>query len=100
MSSFMVGVLFFAVYFLPSILGFGKRNFNSIVMLNLFLGWTLIGWVVAIIWAVSYEKPIELNVNKSKYDKVTDQLIQLKKLYEDGTLTEEEFNTGKKRLLK
>ena len=41
------------LYFLPSIAGWNKRNANSIIVLNLFLGWTLIGWVAALIWAVS-----------------------------------------------
>jgi Superinfection immunity protein/zinc-ribbon domain len=42
-----------ALYFLPSILGRNKRNFGAIFVLNLLLGWTLIGWVVALVWAVS-----------------------------------------------
>jgi hypothetical protein len=29
------------------------NNLSSIFMLNLLLGWTVIGWIVAIIWAVS-----------------------------------------------
>jgi len=28
----------------------------GIVILNLFLGWTLIGWIAAFIWAVSSPK--------------------------------------------
>ena len=28
------------------------RNLGGIFLLNLFLGWTLVGWVVALIWAV------------------------------------------------
>jgi len=88
-----------AIYFLPSIVGYSKRNFNSILLLNLFLGWTLIGWVVAIIWAVSYEKPIEKSSNKLNYDNVSDQLMLLKELYNDGTLTKEEFEKEKRRVL-
>lgn len=43
-----------AFYFLPSLLANGskKKNTASIFVLNLFLGWTLIGWVIALIWAV------------------------------------------------
>lgn len=100
MNSFIFGIIFFAIYFLPSIIGYNKRNFSSILLLNFFLGWTLIGWVVAIVWAVSYEKPVEVSVNKSNYDKVTDQLIQIKGLYEDGTLTKQEFEKEKQRILK
>lgn len=43
----------FLMYFLPSIIGLArsKRDLLSIFLLNLFLGWTLIGWVVALVWA-------------------------------------------------
>ncbi|WP_395051665.1 superinfection immunity protein [Flavobacterium sp.] len=99
MGSFLFGIIIFVIYFLPSIIGYKHRNANSICLVNLFLGWTLIGWVVAIVWAVSYEKPVEVSLNKSNYDKVTDQLIQLKELYEDGTLTKQEFEKEKRRVL-
>ena len=41
-------------YFLPSIIALArsKRNTLSIFLLNIFLGWTLVGWVVALVWAV------------------------------------------------
>jgi ABC-type Na+ efflux pump permease subunit len=41
------------LYFLPSIVGRRKRNAGAIFVLNLFLGWSLIGWVVAMVWAVA-----------------------------------------------
>ncbi len=49
----------FVVYFLPSILAFArsKRDTAAIVLLNLFLGWTMIGWVVALVWAVKTDVP-------------------------------------------
>jgi hypothetical protein len=45
------------LYFLPFIVGLarGKRDLLAIFLLNFFLGWTLIGWVVALIWAVKQE---------------------------------------------
>jgi hypothetical protein len=41
------------LYFLPAILGRGKADAAGIFLLNLFLGWTLIGWVLALLWAIS-----------------------------------------------
>ena len=41
------------VYFFPAIVA-GRRkhhNFLAILMLNLFLGWTFLGWVMALVWA-------------------------------------------------
>jgi hypothetical protein len=44
-------ILILAIYFLPTLVGFGKKNSMAIFMLNLFLGWTFIGWVIALVWA-------------------------------------------------
>jgi len=50
----------FVLYFLPSILAFArnKRDTTSIVLLNFFLGWTAIGWVIALVWAVKQDVPM------------------------------------------
>lgn len=41
------------IYFLPSIVASGRERNGGVLVLNLFLGWTLIGWVVALTWAAS-----------------------------------------------
>jgi hypothetical protein len=48
-----------AMYFLPSIVALVRHRHNTgaILMLNLFLGWTCIGWVVAMVWAASSTPP-------------------------------------------
>ena len=42
------------VYFIPTIVALEKKHINkqAIFILNLFLGWSLVGWVIALIWAV------------------------------------------------
>ena len=47
----------FALYFVPTIVAhFNKKtNFAAIFILNIFLGWTLVGWVIALVWAVMRE---------------------------------------------
>lgn len=59
-AAFATAVFFpsaLCLYFLPSIEARinAQPNFMSIFIVNLLLGWTLIGWVVAISWA--YKKP-------------------------------------------
>ena len=44
------------IYFIPTIVGCRKRNAGSIFVLNLLLGWTLIGWVIALMWALTHEE--------------------------------------------
>ena len=50
------------LYFLPSIIGREKRDATGIILLNLFFGWTVIGWVIALIWACTAEPycPVKL----------------------------------------
>jgi hypothetical protein len=47
------------IYFLPSIIAAArsKRDLLSIFLLNFFLGWTAIGWIVALVWAVKTDLP-------------------------------------------
>ncbi len=49
------------VYFAPSLLALhrGKQNRLAIFLLNVFVGWTLVGWVVAIVWAAMVDRPTE-----------------------------------------
>lgn len=50
----------FVMYFLPSIIAFArsKRDTTAILILNFFLGWTMIGWVVALVWALKTDVPM------------------------------------------
>jgi Superinfection immunity protein len=50
----------FVSYFLPTIVAFArsKRDTAAILLLNFLLGWTVIGWVVALVWAVKNDVPV------------------------------------------
>ena len=47
--------MFAALYFLPWIIAWRRRHHNTlaIFVLNFFLGWTIVGWVAALVWAVT-----------------------------------------------
>jgi hypothetical protein len=51
----LIAMLIVAVllYFLPTVVALirGHLSALAIFLLNLFLGWTLIGWVIALIWS-------------------------------------------------
>jgi hypothetical protein len=54
----MFSLLFLTLlYFLPAIIGRNEADATGIFLLNIFLGWTLIGWVAALIWAISSDRP-------------------------------------------
>jgi hypothetical protein len=48
------------MYFLPSIIALArsKRDLLAIFLLNFFLGWSIIGWFVALIWAAKHDYPV------------------------------------------
>lgn len=41
------------IYFIPSIVAKQREHYDTwtIFIANLFLGWTFLGWVIALIWA-------------------------------------------------
>ncbi len=50
----LVFVISIGIYFLPTIIAIARRRDNilAIFLLNFFLGWTFIGWVVALVWSI------------------------------------------------
>jgi len=58
----MITFSFFALlYFLPAILA-GRRGHDILapLLLNLFFGWTVIGWVALFLWALVSDPPYYL----------------------------------------
>lgn len=55
MAGFVLLVVAFVVYFLPTFVASNRKHVNgtSIFLVNLLLGWTFLGWVVALVWASS-----------------------------------------------
>jgi len=52
------------VYFTPTFVAYHrrKRNSGAIFALNLFLGWTLLGWVISLVWALTKDEILVQNV--------------------------------------
>ena len=50
-----IGDIAFFIHFLPTFVAGSRHvaNFWWIFLINLFFGWTLIGWVVALVWAAT-----------------------------------------------
>ena len=59
MMEIVLVVTVLAAYFAPWIIAVSRKQGNAaaIGVLNLFLGWTFIGWVVALVWAMTKGKP-------------------------------------------
>ena len=57
-SWFLSCFLLFVIYFIPSVIAFRREHFylRPIVVINVFLGWTVVGWIGALVWAVMPSK--------------------------------------------
>lgn len=94
-NSLLVLSIVFWIYMAPSGVAFIRKVPSpwSIVVINALLGWTLIGWAVALAMAVRDRKPAE-----PKPD-ATAGVQQLAELRAQGLLTDDEFSAAKGRLL-
>ena len=88
------------IYFVPTIIGAGKqhKSLGPIMALNLLAGWSFIGWVAALIWALTEPKPTP-SVIVTGSGSAADEIAKLAELKAKGIITEEEFEARKKALL-
>jgi threonine/homoserine/homoserine lactone efflux protein len=51
----LIGFIAFFLHFLPTFIAGSRHahNFWWIFLINFFFGWTLIGWIIALIWALN-----------------------------------------------
>lgn len=54
-TAILVSIAAIAAYFFPTIVAASRHHANAsaIVVLNLLLGWTVLGWIGALVWAAS-----------------------------------------------
>lgn len=45
-------IIIVLIYFIPTLNAIGKNRSDAIIMLNILLGWTFIGWIGALIWSM------------------------------------------------
>jgi hypothetical protein len=98
MGTFLLVV--FLLYFFPTWIALfrGKRNKGSIFVLNFFLGWTLVGWVVSLAWALAHDGVMVVQSPQSQNSPAS-ELQKLADLKNQGAIPSEEFEAGKKKIL-
>ena len=92
----IVGIL---IYFIPMFIANSRhvKNMDGIVLVTLFLGWTVLGWLIAVVWASSAETREEYNFkygNKNAIDKQGNQNID-KVNITNIELTDDQFSALK-----
>jgi len=80
-------------YLLPTIIALknGHKNKLLIIILNFTAGWTVIGWIIALVWAIKLPKIN--NVSSA------DEIKKLHDLKEKGIISESDFNRKKMDLI-
>ena len=77
----LLALFLFAIYMIPTWVAERRKHKNkgAILVLNLLLGWTMIFWVVALVWACTDgSKP------KSQVDEMRELLREMKELQGEG----------------
>ncbi|MES3437180.1 superinfection immunity protein [Citrobacter freundii] len=57
------------LYLIPSVIAYRRwhKNFKPIFVLNIFLGWTFLGWLVCLVWSLSSNtQPNEVADNETQ----------------------------------
>mgnify|MGYP001626227199 CR=1 FL=1 len=67
---FLGGILSLALYFAPSIVAVLRKRSNllAIVFMNTFLGWSIFGWVLSMVWALSNDAPTTIVIHNHTKD--------------------------------
>lgn len=82
----IVGLLF-ALYFLPTIIANKREHPNKkpIILINICLGWTLLGWFAALIWSVSAINPALISSTIRELKEVSPMTWKIKTLHNEFT---------------
>jgi len=93
------------LYFIPAFVGRNKRDSLGITLLNIFLGWSVLGWIGALIWAITSKRKDAPLFYQNPFQPVatpvstTEQLMEYKKLLDAGAITQDEYDLQKMKLL-
>lgn len=102
---FMMLAVSVAAYFLPTIIACCRNHTNtvSIMLINIFFGWTLIGWIAALIWSIQSVLQVDVQSSgASPASPPSDKIASLEKLAslkERGFISDKEFEEEKRKLL-
>lgn len=69
LNGFVYLAVLLVLYLIPSVIAYRRwhRNFKPIFVLNIFLGWTFLGWLVCLVWSLSSNtQPKEVAENETQ----------------------------------
>lgn len=97
--SLLISAPIVALYFLPYLIANkrGHQQTRAIYILNIFAGWTVVAWIIALIWAHTIPNE-HIHVHQAAHSNA-EEILQYKKLHDSGVISDEEYKAKKKQLL-
>ena len=64
---FVISALIIVVYFVPALIANLRdtENVEAILLVNLVFGWTVLGWIAALIWAIVEKLKVKSAIDSS-----------------------------------
>jgi uncharacterized membrane protein len=89
------GIIGLALYFLPTIIAVARKhpNTTAIVLIDVLLGWTFLGWVGALVWSLLTPSTVVVTPTGSN------ALDIARDRYARGEISKEEFEQIKRDII-
>ena len=96
----IVIALILMVYLFPSFVAYARKvpSKHAILALNIFLGWTLIGWVISLVWSLKNFKYSAQSINITS--QALDNVVNTQTIETQGYTFETQPKSHKKSILK
>lgn len=97
-KTLIITTIVIILYFIPSIIASQRKHQNGVIifLLNLFLGWTIIGWIGALVWSAT---GTHIKKSKEKTDSEKENSLDIiKRKFAEGKISEKEYKKRKKIL--
>ena len=89
------------IYFIPTIVAIRREHLQktAIILINIFLGWSFIGWVVALVWACMNPNTSNGTYQPIEETSIDSRLKNLEELKNNGIITETEYEKKRQDIL-
>lgn len=76
----MLGIITLIIYFIPTFISYNRKAINkwTVLLINFFFWWTIIGWIVALVMSNGWKTEIDLDREEENI-KLMRELVKQKK---------------------
>jgi len=73
LGAVMIVIVVIGLYFLPTIIALARDKESGtagVILVNLFLGWTLLGWLLAFVWAFTGRTQAQVRLEEKRHQEM------------------------------